>query len=422
MTHRLAVLHHSRSFFPLDLYRQLGEDIDLLWVLVEDAAVGDPVLGRLLGKLGEVVVVGGLDATAAARILAEHRPEGIVTFVDDNLELAAAIAQQLQLRYHSPEVAGRLVNKARQRAALAAAGVAGPRFWEISADADPSTRRMLAQEISYPAVLKPIAGSGSRGIRLISGPEDIQGLDADAAVLIEERLDDDPAADPRFAPYLSVESVVDDGRVGHVAITGRFALADPFRETGNFIPAVVGDEQEAELTRLTEAAIAALGIRTGVLHTEIKLTSTGPKVIEVNGRLGGRPPFVLQSVSGVNLFRVAADVALGQLSELPGMARCDGIGFWRMLQPPMDAGLVQTVRGVERVVDAEYVTDVRLSRRPGDVVDWRAGTDGRVLTVRGCVPDHAQLAAMIAFIDQTVEIEYARTEAPPAAVQTVSPD
>ena len=96
-----------------------------------------------------------------------------------------------------------------------------------------------------------------------------------------------------------------------MAFCGRFPLADPFRETGNFIPAIFDPDTEGALLQLVDDAVRALGIRDSVIHTEIKLTADGPRLIEVNGRLGGRPPFVLETVSPVNLFAVTCQVAAG---------------------------------------------------------------------------------------------------------------
>jgi biotin carboxylase len=220
--------------------------------------------------------------------------------------------------------------------------------------------------------------------------------------------------DPRFASYLSLESVVSYGRISHVAITGRFPLADPFRETGNFIPAAVRPSLYQPLIELTDAAIETLGITTGVLHTEIKLTSAGPKLIEVNGRLGGRPPFVLQSVSDINLFRVACEIALGTPTTFPDFASCRGVGYWRMLQPPLTARRVRSVRGLAAISEAPHVNSLRLNRPPSDTVDWREGTDGQVVTVQGHVDDFAELADAIAFIDRTVEIDYDNAVSPAA--------
>ena len=406
MPGRLAVLHHRRSFFPPDLHEAVGDAAELLWVLpdgVEDALLGR----RLLRRLGPVIDVPTDDFDAAAEALAEHAVDGIITFVDDNLVLASEIAARLDLIYHTPEVARVLANKTLQRETLAAAGVAGPRFWSLPSGLDRAGVAEFAHELSYPSVLKPTAGSGSRGILGLAGPHElIEAYDPRSDYLIEEHLFDDPASDQRFASYLSVESVVSHGEREHVAVCGRFPLAEPFRETGNFIPAAVGVDTQERLFELTDHAIEALGIRSAVLHTEIKLSPDGAKLIEVNGRLGGRPPFVLRTVSNVNLFRTACEVALGAPVSGRGLAPTSGVGYWRMLQPPLEALRVRHVTGLRDLADVPFVDSVRLSRAPGDAVDWRDGTDGKVLTVCGRVADLGELVDAIEQIEQTVSIDY----------------
>jgi hypothetical protein len=404
MGNRVAILHHERSFFPPDVREAVGDAAELLWVLPDGT---DEYTRRLLARRGKAIEISTDDLDAAASALRAYRPDGIVTFVDDNLVLAADLAARLGLRYHTPEVARTVANKTLQREALQKAGVPGPRFWPLPGGLDKAEVGAIAETITYPAVLKPVEGSGSRGILSVRSPADLVAVyRTDVDQVVEEHLDDDPSADRRFASYLSVESVVSEGVGTHVAITGRFPLAEPFRETGNFIPAAVEPSMQQPLFDLTDAAIAALGIRIGVIHTEIKLTSRGPQLIEVNGRLGGRPPFVLQQVSPVNLWRAACELALGKPVSVSGMAPCEGVGFWRMLQPPCTAQRVRHIEGLDALKDAPFVDSVRLSRSPGDIVDWRDGTGGQVVTVRGRVSDLESLAHAIASIERTVTIAY----------------
>ena len=265
----------------------------------------------------------------------------------------------------------------------------------------------IAQRVSFPAVLKPAFGSGSRGIVSVSQAADLAAAyRPELEQLVEEYLEDDPGRDTRFASYVSVESVVSDSTISHVAITGRFPLAEPYRETGNFIPAAVSAQLQPRLLDLASAAIRALRITGAVLHTEIKLTPDGPRVIELNGRLGGRPPFVLQSVSEVNLFQVACRIALGESVRPSGLAECSGVGYWRMIQPPLTAARVRDVRGVAELRHAPGVGSATVNRGPGKDVDPAQGTDGAIVTVRGRVANLEQLAASIELIDDTVEIEY----------------
>jgi biotin carboxylase len=242
----------------------------------------------------------------------------------------------------------------------------------------------------------------------LTSPADLLALDeletSEYASLIEEFVDGPPAAQEWYANYLSVESVVSDGQISHVALTGRFPLAEPYRETGNILPAPVADDVRAEVTKIAGEAIRALGIRDAVTHSEIKLSDSGPKLIEVNGRLGGRPPFVLRSVSDTNLFQVALQLAVGTPVSFDTFAACEGVGFWLMVQPPVSATRVQGMTGIEELGKLPGVDSVTV--RQNEVVDWREGTASWVYTVRGHVADYDELEAMIARINATVSVDY----------------
>jgi biotin carboxylase len=393
----------------MDLFEQVGGWADLLWV-VDGASAGDPTLVRLLRRLGTVVDISRLGPDAAARVLCPHRPDGIVSFVDDHVEAAAALAVRLGLTYHSPEVARTVVDKRLQRAALDAAGVPGPRNWTVPAGLPMADTARLAAQVCYPAVLKPAEGSGSRGIRWVDDARDlVEHLGAGGPgvdYLVEQYLEDAPDTEAWMASYLSVESVVRAGRAWHVAFTGRFPLAESFRETGNFLPGIIRPDQVSPVLALVDRAIAALGITDAVIHTEVKLTPDGPMLIEVNGRLGGRPPFLLVEVSGVNLFQVACQVAVGEPVAFDGLARCREVGFWLMRQPPVWAARVASVSGLDEVRNLSGVHTVNLRRGPGEPVDWRNGTDSQVLTVRGSAPDHRSLSETIDAIGHKVTVTY----------------
>jgi biotin carboxylase len=411
MPGRLGVLHHERSYFPVDLREAVGDAATLVWILVDDD--GENWLQRrLLEHLGPVVDISSADLDGAAAELQRQGIEGIITFVDDHLVTAAEIADRLGLRYHTPAAARTIANKFTQRQALAAAGVPGPRFWHLPAGLDPAGLAEIAASLSYPVVLKPVHGMASRGMAEVgSGHELAAAYDPQSEHLVEEYLPDTPHRDGRFASYLSVESLVSHSQISHVAVTGRFPLSDSFRETGNFIPAAVTDDLREQLLEIATAAVRALGVTDAALHTEIKLTPDGPRLIEVNGRLGGRPPFVLLSVSETNLFRAACQIALGLPVQVNGLVPCRGVGYWRMLQPPVSATRVLAVHGAAELRALPWVDTVRIMRGPGDAVDVSLGTDGAIATVRGRAESLDELAAMIDEIDSTLSIEYATAPA-----------
>jgi len=72
----------------------------------------------------------------------------------------------------------------------------------------------------------------------------------------------------------------------------------------------------------------------------------------------------------------------------------------------MSAHRIVSIDGLDELAELDGVDIVTLDRRPGELVDWRDGTDGHVATVRGAVADYDELAAMIALIERTVNISY----------------
>jgi biotin carboxylase len=383
---RVAVLHHKRSFFPLELKEQVGDAAELLW-LVSGTDPDSVTERQLLRRLGTVLDLAGMGIDEAAAALGALRPDGIVSFVDEHIETAAQLAGRLGLRYHSPEVARAVVDKRVQRDRLAGAGVAGPRYVSITTGASVAYVGHAVGDLDFPVVLKPAEGSASRGIRLVESLAELVALPEVAsgrfAGVLEEYMPDDPGRDPRFASYL-------------------FPLASSFRETGNFIPACVDPSETAAITDLAEQAVKALGIVDSVVHTEIKVTPEGPKIIEVNGRLGGRPPFVLLEVSDVNLFAMACAVAVGT----PVRVDCDGVGFLLLVQPPATARSVASIDGLDALGAVPGVRRVNVMRSPGTSIDASAGTGAKVLTVQGRVADHDALAETVKGIERGLTIRY----------------
>ena len=411
MAPRIAVMHHRRSVFAMELYEQVGGTADLLWVLSSPERNGltEP---RLLNRLGTVVDIAGMSPDQAAETLGAHGPDGIVSFVDEHIEDAAALAQRLGLRYHTPEVALSVVDKRIQRTLAADAGIPCPEFRVVPPGASKEQVGQLATEVGFPVVLKPGRGSGSRGIQQAGSYEDLLSLLASAEGgrfdgVVEELLPDDPTRDPTFASYVSVESVVSHGMVSHVAVTGRFPLASAFRETGNFIPAAEDDCTLDALT--TMAGRDHRGARhpgLGGAHRD-QIDARRPEVDRGQRPLGWSA--AVRAPRGVS----------GQ--PLPGGLRGGG-GCSRLLR--QDGGVrrrgfpahvpaaarrarrVASIDGLASVEEVPGVGHVVVSRSIGDAIDASEGTDSKVLTVQGRTADIAGLASTLASIESFVTIGY----------------
>jgi hypothetical protein len=226
-------------------------------------------------------------------------------------------------------------------------------------------------------------------------------------MLVEEFLPDSKdAMGSDFASFVSVESVIGGGRLRHLAMMGKFPLAPPFRETGHFTPCHLPTPLVEEVLDVVATAVHGLGIVIGSLHTEVKLTPSGPRIIEVNGRTGGAVPAVLSAAGGCSLIEAAMRVALGHTPSDEGLSPCNRLGYRINLQPPMSARQVAAIEGLEKVRQLPTVLAVSVLRQAGDAVNWRLGTDELVLAVIGAVDSLDDLRTVRTEVDEMVSISY----------------
>lgn len=339
--------------------------------------------------------------------IAGWRLAGIVTFSEAQIRRTAGIAHHGGLPYFSLAAAVAVTDKYVQRTLLSRAGLPGPRFRALSG---PGDLPAALAEVGLPAVLKPRAGAGSAyTCRVDSLAEATARLSEfpPGDFVLEDMLTGDPAvAGPGFGDYVSVESAIVAGQVRHVEVTGKFPLAPPFRETGYVVPATLSVPWRHAVLEAAEAAVHALGITVGVTHIEVKLTPSGPRVIEVNGRLGGYVADLVRRARGVDLVRLRLAAALGRPVDLPEPAyrRC---AFQYFLTAPMNASVLRRLDGVEQLSRRPGIHHIEVFRQAGDRLDWRRGTLGYLGIVYGSAPDHAGVLDLIATIDDTLVTDVA---------------
>src|SRR5262245_50977418 len=97
------------------------------------------------------------------------KPDAVLAVGDRPAVLAASVTSALGLPGNPPSAARASRNKLESRRTFSAAGLLTPAFREASLADDPST---LAAACTYPAVIKPLALSGSRGVIRVDTPFD----------------------------------------------------------------------------------------------------------------------------------------------------------------------------------------------------------------------------------------------------------
>ncbi len=134
-------------------------------------------------------------------------------------------------------------------------------------------------------VLKPSAGTGSKGVFFINSLLDLEkawqrsSVTSNSPLIAEEYLD---------GPEYSIEAVSFNGTHHLVAITEKTTTGFPnFIEIAHQVPAKISDEITNKIKHLLNKFLDIIGQKTGPTHTEIKLVANEPKIIESHTRTGG---------------------------------------------------------------------------------------------------------------------------------------
>jgi biotin carboxylase len=408
----VAVGYGPRCVPVMQLAEAAAGVCDLLW-MIDGAQPGMPEMAELLQRFGPVLDLSGLGVAQMATLLSAYEPDALVTYLDTGMVAYAELAEALGLPFHSPATAAALTDKSRQRQVLAAAGLDMPPCHVVRPDQREGDLAHAVSEVGWPAILKPRSAQGSRYTFLARDPTELDRLltalgPGRPDMVLEGYLADVPArAAASYAAYVSVESVVASGVISHLALTGRFPLAENFRETGFFIPAALEEGEQASVLALATAAIEALDIRIGCLHTEIKFTPGGPRLIEVNGRVGGGVPEMLERAAGIPLLEYTLRIGLGEEIRVSGPVATERIGYRFFLQPPAVSATVAAIDGIDKVSDFPGVDTISVHHGPGADLDWRDGTRNHIMAVVGSAADYAELAAVNRLLLQEVTVTYA---------------
>jgi len=234
---------------------------------------------------------------AAASLRAGRSQEhisGVLCWDEALVPQAAEVAQALGLP-GDPAVIARCRDKHLTRQALTAAGVPQPRSVRVATLPDALVE---AGRMGYPLMIGRVKVDTAEQLTTAF---DIR----QPAILLEEFVPGDE---------ISVDVAVHSGEIFPLCLARKEIGFAPYRvEVGHYVHAEDPLLHDPLLFRLLHDTHRALGFYDGVTHTEIMMSPDGPKVIEVNGRLGGDViPYLGLRATGVDAGLAAAAVACGR--------------------------------------------------------------------------------------------------------------
>ena len=319
---------------------------------------------RVPGVIKEVVST--IDVQAAIKVAKEYNIDGVMTLATDMpMRTVAAVAKECGLISISEESAIKATDKSVMRETLLNASVPIPRYFRIT---NYEEYKYAVGEMTSSFMVKPADSSGSRGIVKVDNKKEAESAynysklySSNGIVIVEEYME---------GPEVSVETLAIDGEVYVIQITDKITTGDPhFVEMGHTQPSRL-----ACIDSIKEIAIKAnkaIGIDNGPSHTEIIVTTEGPKIVEIGARLGGDciTTHLVPLSTGVDMVEACIKIAIGEKPIIYSSYSCgSAIRYF-----PQHAGLIRKIEGIDDALNMPGVKCIQIVHGLGesitDIVD-----------------------------------------------------
>ncbi len=267
-------------------------------------------------------VINIVDEKACLAYAQRENVDGVLTAATDyGVMTAAYIAQQMQLPGLDYDTAKLIKNKYMVRRRLYECQVDDTK--QVFTVDEKTDLAALCSKLSFPVMVKPCDGSGSRGANRVDRPEQLP-----EACSLAMRSSLTRCAEVEtfiFGKEYGAESIVVNGEVHVLGIMRKWMTKPPYyAELGHAIPTDLPADTEARAKVCVANAIKALGINFGSVNMDILITQDGNiHIVDVGARMGGNMigPCVIPYGTGIDYMACMIRNAVGDQADLSSVTK-----------------------------------------------------------------------------------------------------
>lgn len=332
-------------------------------------------------------VINIVDEKACLAYAQEENIDGVLTAATEYGVLTAAyIAEQMNLVGLKYETAKMIKNKYQVRKCLFESKVDDTeQAYEVTASTDLA---VLAEKLSFPVMVKPCDGSGSRGVSRVDEASQLADACKDAmAASVTHCAEIETFIAGR---EYGAESLVVNGEVHVLGIMRKWMTAPPYyAELGHAMPSGLDDELEKKIIDCVEKAIRALGINSGSVNMDLLVTEDNKvHIVDIGARMGGNliGSHIIPYGTGIDYMSNMIKIAVGEMAELRPVAKPTAVATRILALTP---GMVEQLPAMQSTDDIVIEHHLQI----GDVIhEYCTNLDGCGYVV--CVADTADNAEM----------------------------
>ena len=328
--------------------------------------------GRLYAD--KFYLVSTTDKEAVLKVAQEEHVDGVVAYGSDPAAPTAAyVAEKLGLPSNSYASVSMLCDKEKFRGMLKKGGFPIPSFFTVDVTVDPKELTAFGEKLGWPIIVKPVDSSGSKGVSVVSLPEDLPSAVSYASTcsrkgrVIMEQFISEVSDGIIEAEIFVVDGIVESWvLMRSVRGSGRSSVVP----TISIHPSNMQPKQEAAVRREIQRLVSVSGIINGPMNIEIAVSDDCEVYfLDVGPRNGGNLLARFAScVSGKDIVRATIKTALGELCVEDVYYKGNPDSIW-----------VQQILGVEesgffRGLRKDYpkigeLVELHLFKEPGEYVE-----------------------------------------------------
>lgn len=329
----------------------------------EYSIVSDYVQGLHIDFSNESSCIETIVAEAGQRAFS-----GIIGTDDTTIELAAKAAEKLSLPHNDPHAVKVAQRKDLARFSLEKSNVRIPKF-DLLTTTKPLSEQ--AVKVKFPAVIKPVALSASRGVIRVNDQIELQqAVERIKKMLLEERQIDESVREILLLEeFISGKEVAIEGMLhnGDLDVLAIFDKPDPldgpfFEETYYITPTSFSEKVQLEIKKTVLQSCHSYGLSEGPIHAECRINEKGVWILEVAARtIGGMCGRLLSLGTGHSLEELVLLHAMGQRVEMKTLESTAGV----LMIPIPGAGILKRVEGLLEAQRVPFITDLSIEVREG---------------------------------------------------------
>ena len=226
------------------------------------------------------------DEEGCLKYAKENSVDGVLTAATDfSVLVMSRIATEMNLPGIKYPAAKVIKNKASYRNCLYEAHADDTGYAQEIDSLE--TAKDVLPKLTFPVMVKPCDGSGSRGASKVDNPKDFEAACIYAMQgSVTHRAIAEPFIDGK---EYGVESFVDNGEIHILGVMQKDMTLPPYyAELGHAIPSGLPEQLEVKVKECVKKALVALNVNHGSVNMDLLITKEGNvHIVDIGARMGG---------------------------------------------------------------------------------------------------------------------------------------